>query len=282
MNPLELLAESPRIARILVMALLAVLAHLLVRGIHRLSETLAAPAGRPGTSSTESFARRYPKVATVTSLVVSALTFVIYFVAIGLILGEIGVPVAVYLGSASVVGLAIGFGSQGLVQDVVIGLTLLFSDAFSIGDMIEVSGQVGRVDRIGLRFTTLVNFHGQRVYVPNRNIMLVSRFRGGCIRAYVDIQIPEGADEAAIASRVEEIARGMRAQHRSMVVTDPEIFGVFEAEPAGWRYLRVKFRLWPGQGAIIETTFRQRVLAVMKEVDPGFADWMVAVTYRVV
>lgn len=282
MNPLELLAESPRIARILVMALLAVLAHLLVRGIHRLSETLAAPAGRPGTSSTESFARRYPKVATVTSLVVSALTFVIYFLAIGLILGEIGVPVAVYLGSASVVGLAIGFGSQGLVQDVVIGLTLLFSDAFSIGDMIEVSGQVGRVDRIGLRFTTLVNFHGQRVYVPNRNIMLVSRFRGGCIRAYVDIQIPEGADEAAIASRVEEIARGMRAQHRSIVVTDPEIFGVFEAEPAGWRYLRVKFRLWPGQGAIIETTFRQRVLAVMKEVDPEFADWMVAVSYRVV
>lgn len=282
MNPLELLAESPRIARILVLALLAVLAHLLVRGIHRLSETLAAPAGRPGTSSTESFARRYPKVATVTSLVVSALTFVIYFVAIGLILGEIGVPVAVYLGSASVVGLAIGFGSQGLVQDVVIGLTLLFSDAFSIGDMIEVSGQVGRVDRIGLRFTTLVNFHGQRVYVPNRNIMLVSRFRGGCIRAYVDIQIPEGADEAAVASRVEEIARGMRAQHRSMVVTDPEIFGVFEAEPAGWRYLRVKFRLWPGQGAIIETTFRQRVLAVMKEVDPEFADWMVAVSYRVV
>lgn len=282
MYPLELLAESPRIARILVMALLAVLAHLLVRGIHRLSETLAAPAGRPGTSSTESFARRYPKVATVTSLVVSALTFVIYFLAIGLILGEIGVPVAVYLGSASVVGLAIGFGSQGLVQDVVIGLTLLFSDAFSIGDMIEVSGQVGRVDRIGLRFTTLVNFHGQRVYVPNRNIMLVSRFRGGCIRAYVDIQIPEGADEAAIASRVEEIARGMRAQHRSIVVTDPEIFGVFEAEPAGWRYLRVKFRLWPGQGAIIETAFRQRVLAVMKEVDPEFADWMVAVSYRVV
>ena len=100
-------------------------------------------------------------------------------------------------------GLAVAFGLQGLIQDIVIGLTLVFTDAFDVGDMIELSGsgvsaQVGRVERIGLRFTVLTNFQGQRVFVPNRNIVLVSRFRAGVIRAYVDIQIPEGLEEEVV------------------------------------------------------------------------------------
>ncbi len=280
MDLAQLFVELPKALRILVVAVLALLAHLLVRAARRVIERVMAPESPPGAPAAETFARRYPKVATITSLVVSALTFTIYFVAVGLIFAELGVSLAAYLASASVVGLAIAFGSQGLVQDVVIGLTLLFSDAFDVGDMIEVSGQIGRVDDIGLRFTTLVNFHGQRVYVPNRNIMLVGRYRRGCIRAYADVQLPEGSEEAAVVARVEAVAAGLRTQFRSILITDPETFGVFRADPGGWRYLRIKFRVWPGQGALIEQTFRQRALAAMKELDPDYPDWMIAVTYR--
>jgi hypothetical protein len=52
------------------------------------------------------------------------------------------------------------------------------------------------------------------------------------------------------------------------------------AGEGGWRYLRTRFRFWPGQHALIEGPLRQRVLARMKEIDPAFADWMVTVTYR--
>lgn len=277
MDLVQLFADLPKPLRILVLAALAVLT---LRAVRRGAEHLVAPIAPPGAPPAETFARRYPKVATVTSLVVSALTFTIFFVAVGLIFAELGVSLTAYLASASVVGLAIAFGSQGLVQDVVIGLTLLFSDAFDVGDMIEVSGQIGRVDNIGLRFTTLVNFHGQRVYVPNRNIMLVGRYRRGCIRAYADVQLPNGVEEEAVVARVEAVAAGMRRQFRSILITDPETFGVFRADPGGWRYLRMKFRVWPGQGALIEQTFRQRALAAMKELDPDYPDWMIAVTYR--
>lgn len=282
MRPIELLFALPAPLRPVAIAALAVAAHLLVLRLRRFSESALAPTTGRGGTATERFARRYPKAATLTSLAVSALTFVIYFAAVGAILRLFGVPVGAYVASASVVGLAVAFGSQGLVQDIVIGLTLVFSDVFDIGDVVEVTGQIGRVEKIGLRFTTLVNFLGQRVYVPNRNILTLGRFRGGCVRAYVDAQLPDGGGDEEPIRRVEELARGMRAQHPAIVLTEPEVLGVLHAEPGGWRYVRLKLRLWPGQTAIIETTFRQRLLAALRELDPGYADWMVTVTYRAV
>lgn len=107
-----------------------------------------------------------------------------------------------YLASASVIGLAVGFGLQGLVQDIIIGLTLIFSDALNIEDVVELSGQIGKVEHIGLRFTTIVNLHGQQIYVPNRNITMISRFRRGAIRGYVDIQVPDEIEEKTVTEAV--------------------------------------------------------------------------------
>lgn len=263
---------------------IAAAAHLAVRTIRWGTERYLMPSHLPRQAAKEAFARRYPKAATVTSLVVSALTFVIYFAAVGFVMREIGVDLTAYFATATVIGLAVGFGSQGLVQDVVIGLTLLFSDAFDIGDMIEVSGQVGRVQKVGLRFTTIVNFLGQTVYVPNRNIGQVGRYLGGCVRAWVDIQVPgagaEGGDDNVTAI-IRRLAEGMRSQHRSIIVEQPKVSPPREASAGGWRFVRVQFKLWPGQGALIEGAFRQRVVAAMKELDPSYADWMVVVTYRV-
>jgi small conductance mechanosensitive channel len=242
---------------------------------------MLAPPDTPEASTKRAVARRYPKIATIMSLTVSALMFAIYFAAVGLIMVQLRVDLTAYFATATVVGLAVGFGSQSLVQDVLTGLTLIFTDAMDIGDVIEVPGQVGRVQEIGLRFTQLVNFKGQRIFVPNRNIAIISRYRGGAMRAYVDVQIPAAAAEEQVVDLVERIARGMRSQHPAIIISDPEVFGVREAEPGGWRYVRVKFRIWPGQEPLIQETYRQRVLAAMKELDVDFAPWMVDITWRV-
>ena len=288
MDPLTFFSGQPPVIRVLLIAVAAVIGHFLVQFVRSSAERILAGAGDSSLSSKDAVARRYPKFATITSLVVSALTFVIYFGAVGLILRELvpSLDLGTYLATAGVVGLAVAFGLQGLIQDVVIGLTLVFTDAFDVGDMIELSGsgvtaQVGRVEKVGLRFTTLSNFQGQRVFVPNRNIVLVSRFRSGVLRAYVDVQIPEGVEDTVVQERVDGLARGFRSQHRAALVTDHETFGIIEAEGGDWRFLRLRFRLWPGQGTLVETTFRQRVLAAMRELDPDYQDWMVSVTYRV-
>lgn len=267
--------------RIIVVIVLAIFAQLVVWGLKQFSRWLLTPKSKGYAVPAEAFTRRYPKITTLTTIFVSAATFVIYFLAIGLILREFKVSLTAYLASASVIGLAIGFGLQGFVQDVVIGLTLIFSDALNITDLVELSGQVGRVESIGLRFTTLVNLHGQEIYIPNRNIGMISRFRRGAIRAYVDVQLPNDLGEKDVTDGIQSIASGMYSQHKSIILTQPEIFGLKETKGGNWRYLRIKFRLWPGQGALIENTFRQRVVAMMKELYPQYADWMVTVTYRV-
>ena len=266
--------------RVLAILALAGAVHLMVRGLRRASEWIVTPDSSPELAR-ELFSRRQPKVATITTLVVSAVTFTVYFVAIGLIMAELGISITAYFASTTVIALAVGFGSQGLVQDIVIGVTLVFSDAFNVGDIVEVSGQVGRVNKIGLRFTTLTNFLGQIVYIPNRNIGLTGRYRRGAIRAYVDIQLTDGSDEARVIEMVQNIASGMRAQQPAIVVAEPEVLGPFAAGAGGWRFIRVKFRLWPGQGAFVENAFRQRTLAALRQMDAEYADWMLTVTYRV-
>jgi small conductance mechanosensitive channel len=260
--------------------LLGIAAHLIVREIRRFIQWILGQDEGEQVSVRDSFARNYPKLASLMTILVSAFTFTIYFITLGLILRELNVSLTKYLASASVIGLAIGFGSQGLVQDVVIGLTLIFSEAVNIEDVVEISGQVGRVENIGLRFTTLVNLHGQKINIPNRTIGTIGRFRGGCIRAYVDVQIPDEIDEKKVIAEVESIARGMFSQYGAIILTEPELMGIKHAESGNWQYLRVKFRLWPGQGGLIETTFRQRVTAVIKKMHPDYADWMVTVNYR--
>jgi moderate conductance mechanosensitive channel len=259
---------------------LAALLHLLVRAIRRAGEWVVTPDSSPDIAR-DLFMRRKPKIATITTLIISATTFVIYFVAFGLVVRELQLfDMRTYFASATVIGLAVGFGSQGLVQDVVIGITLIFSDAFNVGDIVEISGQVGRVEKVGLRFTTMVNFVGQTVYIPNRNIALIGRFRRGAVRAFVDVQLSETVADAEIISAIDRTARGMRAQQPAILLAEPEVLGPFSAAPGDWRFVRVKLRIWPGQGAFVENVFRQRLLATLRRMDAEYADWMVAVSWR--
>ena len=169
------------------------------------------------------------------------------------------------------------------MQDVVIGLTLIFSDAMDIGDMVEVFGStsvIGRVEEIGLRFTVLRNFVNQVVFIPNRTIANVSRFPHGGVFAYADIQIPDGVDRQQGRPGRGERRQGDVAAIRCDYFKRAGVGPVETAEGGGWSFIRVHFKIWPGQGGLIETTFRQQMVSAMKTFRPEYADWQVAVTYR--
>jgi hypothetical protein len=275
--------ESSAEMRILLIVGLAMLAHLAVKLTRHVSESVIRNI--EAQKSTTGFATQKPKFITLTRLVVSAVTFIIYFFGIGFILQELGVNLTAYLASASVIGLAISFGSQGLVQDMVIGLTLIFSDTMDVGDLVEIAGSVvvvGRVEEIGLRFTTVRNFYNQVVFIPNRTIANVSRFPLGGIYAYADIQIPAGTDRDKAAQTVGNIAKGMWMQFGAIILSEPGVGPMETASGGGWDFVRVHFKIWPGQGNLIETTFRQQIISAMRDFSPNYADWQVPVTYRAI
>ena len=273
--------ESSTGTNLLLIVALVLLLHLTVKIVRSISEWLISKSHAQ--KSRLGFVTEQPKFITLIQLVANAVTFGMYFFAIGLVLQEFGVNLTGYLASASIIALAVSFGSQGLVQDVVISLTLIFSDAMDVGDLVEIAGTVvvvGRVEEIGLRFTTLRNFYNQVVFIPNRTIANVSRFPHGGVFAYADIQIPAGVDRDKAVQAIKDIANGMWAQFGAIILSEPVVGPVEMAQAGGWNFVRVHFKIWPGQGNLIETTFRQQIISAMKTFSPNYADWQVPVTYR--
>lgn len=227
------------------------------------------------------FNRRYSKAWTITTLTSSVAMFLLYFAALGFTLNELGVSVTAYVASASIIGLAVAFGSQGIVQDVVMGVTILLSDLFDVGDMVEIGGQTGIVRRLGMRFTVLVNAFGSEVFIPNRSIVNVVSFARGYIRCLADVTL--SADDKIAASmegRIYEIVTGFAEQYPGILITQPDYEG-WKMAGSGRRFLRVKFRIWPGRGAAIENEFRKETLDALKKLDETYADWMISVHYEV-
>ena len=152
--------------RVLLILIIAIAAHFLVLVIKKGSRLFHS----------KTKAKSSPKIQSVTSLITSVLVFVIYFLAVGYILKEMGISLTAYIASASVIGLAVGFGSQGIVQDMVTGFTLIVSNQIDIGDMVEINGQTGIITSIGMRFVVFENANGAKVHIPNRNINVVINY----------------------------------------------------------------------------------------------------------
>lgn len=262
--------------RVLVVIAAVFLGHIVLIGLRKLTENLMKPSGK----SKGDWVRRYPKVITTLTLINSSLTFIIYFGAIGYILVEVGVPVTAYVASASVIGLAVGFGSQGLVQDVVVGMTLIFSDVLDVGDLIDAGGQTGRVHRVGLRFTVLKNASNQIIYIANRNISQIHRYPHNELRVYFDLEVPETGEGPQLVRELSSLAQGLRHQYPAIVLSEPRLSDPRSVGSGEWDYLRIRFAVWPGQQALIETTFKNRVLEKLRQYDSDYPDWKLTVTSR--
>ena len=251
--------------------LFAIAVHLLVRLIRFASVRLMS-AGSP---------RSLRRARTVASLSTNAAVFTLYLAVLGYALFQFGIPLTGYVAGVSILGVAVAFGSQGLVQDVVTGLTIIFSDLFDVGDMVEIGGQIGLVREIGIRFTVLENAFGAEVFLQNRSIANVITYRRAYIRCNVDVTLSR---DTALHEQERQIAENLTNaaidQFPRIHRAPPEIMGQ-ETASSGRSYIRIKFRLWPGRGGPIETTFKQELLAACKEIDPAYADWMVAVNFEV-
>ena len=271
--------------KIAVVICVALLAHFIIRLIQNIIDWLIRKSAAK--KSPVGFVVQQPKFITLTGLISGALTLVLYSVALGFIL-YFGLDVnpqkfmATYLATASVVGFAVGFGSQGLIQDVITGLTLIFTETLQVGDMIESSGYIGRVERVGLRFIELRTFYNQQVFLSNRNISNISRYPPDGVHAYVDVQLPAKADRAKLTEALNHVAKGMWEQFGAIILDEPEMLDLQPPGPNAREFLRIEFNIWPGQGALIENTFRQRVVETLKQFEPNYSDSMVIVTYRAI
>jgi small conductance mechanosensitive channel len=170
-----------RVGSVLItVALLLVVYAVLTRFIER----RLAPRGG------EAVSPRRHRLRTVSSLLTNVLRWVVGFVVLVVVLRELGVDVEALVVSAGVLGLALGFGAQSLVKDVITGVFLLFEGLIGVGDLIEVDGHQGTVEAIGLRVTKLREFDGSLRVVPNGQLSAFTNRSRGWARAVVEVTAP--------------------------------------------------------------------------------------------
>lgn len=224
---------------------------------------------------------RLRRLQSLATLLTSAIVFALYFLLLGLILAEFGVSLGAYLASASVLGLAIGFGSQGLVQDVVTGLTLIFSDLIDIGDLVEVSGQIGVVRGVTMRFVELENALGGTVFVPNRTVSNVINYPRGYVRCFVDVTLlGDSAARQRMQAAAVQLMNSFAREFPGVLVREPAVVGRQKLD-SGKEFLRLKFRIWPNRGGPIETTFRQELEAQLRTENADYQPWMISIAYEI-
>jgi small conductance mechanosensitive channel len=110
----------------------------------------------------------------------------------------------------------------------------------------------------------------------------IARFPRGGVHAYADVQIPAGIDRKKAFENIQCLANAMSAQFNGIILSDPKLHEIEIPGRDTWNVIRVQFKIWPGQGSLIETTFRQQITSAMKLFDPNYADWMITVTYRAI
>ncbi len=209
------------------------------------------------------YRRHKKRTMTVYSLVLNISKYVIYLLAIGFVLTELGVNYTMYFASLSVVGLAIGFGSQGLVQDMVTGFFIVFEEQFNVGDMVEIPPHTGIVEELGLRMTRLRNYFGQRVVIPNRNIAVVGNYIRGSQQVYLDVALSPEIDAGKISELLERHAREIAGQFQDIVLSAPKSQGEI-ALATGERFVRLHLAIWPQQQWVVEQEMVPRMRAALK------------------
>ena len=150
---------------------------------------------------TESGGKRTDTVMTLTR---SFSRYLIYSVALVMALVELGVGDLVnnLIVTAGIGSVAIGFGAQSLVKDMVTGFFLMFENQFSVGDYIKVDGQEGYVEATAMRVTYLRTFKGEQIIIPNGNISQVINYTRGGYTAVVSVKVPFTMDADTVLEAV--------------------------------------------------------------------------------
>ncbi|HHY80597.1 mechanosensitive ion channel family protein [Thermoanaerobacter thermohydrosulfuricus] len=165
------------------------------------------------------------KIGTLMSLTKNILRYVIYFIAAASILKIFNIEMTSILAVAGIGSLAIGFGAQNLVKDVISGFFIIFEDQFGVGDYITINNFSGLVEEVGLRTSKIRDFSGDLHIIPNGEIKTVTNHTRGSMRALVNVGIPYEEDIDRIINVLTQICEDIK-KSRNDVIEGPTVLGI--------------------------------------------------------
>jgi small conductance mechanosensitive channel len=187
-----------------------------------------------------------------------------------LVIQRLGVPLTSLVAPATVAGVALGFGAQRVVQDVLAGFFIVAERQYGFGDSIRISslgattGVVGVVEEVTLRVTRLRTVSGEVVFVPNGQIVQVTNLSRDWARAVIDVPVPATADISEVTAKLREV--GENAFHddqlRPLLLDEPSVMGL-ESISVDQFVIRMVARTLPGKQFDVSRVLRERVAVAL-------------------
>jgi small conductance mechanosensitive channel len=209
---------------------------------------------------------RRQRINTTSDLVNSGVRYVIWPLALIMILSEFKINIGPLLASAGIAGLAIGFGAQTLVKDVISGMFMLFDDTLRVGNLITFQGQTGTVEHIGIRLIKVRKFDGELVMIPAGELRIFGNKSVDFARVIVEIGLAYEQNVDEILPVMNEIAvEWMEANPEKMFPEEvPEVQAITVLGDSSVT-ARIVFRVLPGEQFPAERAIRKRLKAVFDE-----------------
>ncbi|SDR04690.1 small conductance mechanosensitive channel [Actinopolyspora saharensis] len=215
---------------------------------------------RQSNSSENAGQRQQQRAQTIGSVLRSVASSVIFGVAFVMILGEFGINLGPILASAGVLGLAIGFGAQSLVQDFLAGIFMMIEDQYGVGDVVDTGDAVGTVESVTLRITKIRDLNGGLWYVRNGEIMRVCNMNQDWANAVVEIPLDYSVDiahaERVIESAIDDFAA--EDEFKSKILEKPDLSGVIGIGN-GSVTVRIIVKVKPGEQWALGRALRGRL-----------------------
>jgi moderate conductance mechanosensitive channel len=209
---------------------------------------------------------REQQTRTMAGLLYSLGVSIIIAVAILTALPEFGFNVTPVAATAAVASLALGFGAQTLVKDLINGFFIVFEDQYVVGDMIQLNGEIGRVEYLTLRRTVLRNASGAIVTIPNSLVGQVANLNRDWSQAFIDVTVPSDEEVGRALTTLEKIAADFRndTSWSPALVDGPRVLGV-ESMSLDGTVLRLQVRTGLNRKDDVARELRRRIKLAFEE-----------------
>src|SRR5215468_6305683 len=203
---------------------------------------------------------RAQQLRTLVSVINSVGTVVIFFIALLEILKLFNISIEPLLASAGIVGLAIGFGAQTLVKDVITGFFILLENQYDLGDTIKVAGVTGSVEEMSLRRTLLRDANGTVHSVPNSEIKIVSNLTRDWSQVSLTIAVDYSEPSDRVIKLLQEVGDELRndPEFGGTIVAEPEVPGIERVQGREVDYLMLT-KVRPGNQHAVSRELRRRI-----------------------
>lgn len=210
--------------------------------------------------STGISAHRKQRYQTLFSITLSIIKITLWVLAVLLVLGELNIDYAPFLVAAGGVSLAIGFGSQSLVKDIVAGFFILMEEQLALGDVVEIDGKTGAVENISLRTIRLRSLNGTLHIIPNGSITNVSNLTHQWSRAIIEVGVSYDENSENVLSVLKQISHDIYEDRKwqPLLIEEPVPQGILSFGDSSVNF-RILAKTVPGKQWDIDREIKTRI-----------------------